>query len=180
MEHRDYMSKPFPKNIIIDPTGAFFKWKDLPYNKWAFWRSDNKYEVTRDYSVQLSFRPLKAIELEFFSISASGHLKIKKGYRWDGASGPTIDTISTMRASCIHDVLYQAMRLELLDRYEFKRLADKELASIMREDYHPENRAGEIWSDFRADYYEQAVIKAGWGACGGTKTDMIKGFLGLI
>ena len=39
---------------------------------------------------------------------------IRSGYAWDGASGPTIDSKSSMEASLVHDALYQLMRMELL------------------------------------------------------------------
>lgn len=35
---------------------------------------------------------------------------VKAGYCWNGASGPTIDTPSSMRGSLMHDVGYQALR----------------------------------------------------------------------
>ena len=41
-------------------------------------------------------------------------LTVKKGYCWDGASGPTIDTKTVMKASLVHDVLYQLMRERVL------------------------------------------------------------------
>ena len=44
------------------------------------------------------------------------HLLISEGYSWDGASGPTWDTDGTMRASLVHDALYQMMRIGALDR----------------------------------------------------------------
>ena len=44
---------------------------------------------------------------------------VEKDYAWDGPSGPTIDTSNSMRASLVHDVLYQAMREEGL-AYEFR------------------------------------------------------------
>ncbi len=43
-------------------------------------------------------------------LSPSGVLTIKKGYAWDGPSGPTIDTASVMRGSLVHDCLYQLLR----------------------------------------------------------------------
>ena len=43
-------------------------------------------------------------------VMRNGTMVIGKGYAWDGASGPTIDTESTMRASLIHDAWYQLMR----------------------------------------------------------------------
>ena len=36
---------------------------------------------------------------------------IKKGYAWDGASGPTFDTRASFKASLVHDAFYQCMRL---------------------------------------------------------------------
>lgn len=39
---------------------------------------------------------------------------VKKGYAWDGASGPTFDTRGSMQAALVHDVLYQCMRLDYI------------------------------------------------------------------
>jgi hypothetical protein len=60
-------------------------------------------------------------------------LWIVTGYAWDGASGPTIDTRSVIRASLVHDALYQLMRLGVLDR-GWRATADADLARIMIED----------------------------------------------
>jgi hypothetical protein len=51
----------------------------------------------------------------------SGILRIRKGYAWDGPSGPAIHTKSFMRGSLVHDALYQLIRerkLMLSDRKE--------------------------------------------------------------
>lgn len=53
-----------------------------------------------------------------------GVLNITKGYAWDGASGPTADTKSTMQGALVHDVLYQMMREGLIGR-EMKDAADQ-------------------------------------------------------
>ena len=37
-------------------------------------------------------------------------MQIRKGYSWDGPSGPTIDTDNFMRGSLFHDSWYQIMR----------------------------------------------------------------------
>ena len=39
-----------------------------------------------------------------------GTLRIDPGFRWDGASGPTMDTPSTFKASLVHDALYMLIR----------------------------------------------------------------------
>ena len=73
------------------------------------------------------------IETDFISLSKDGILLIKKGYAWDGPSGPAFDTKSFMRASLIHDVLYQLIRLEKLSK-EDRLIADLELKRICIED----------------------------------------------
>lgn len=50
------------------------------------------------------------IEDTFFTLYPSGLLTIRKGFAWDGASGPTFDTKNSMRASLVHDVFCVCMR----------------------------------------------------------------------
>ncbi len=64
---------------------------------------------------------------------ASTLLSVKDGYMWDGPSGPTIDDRTNMRASLVHDVLYQAMREGLFDR-SYRKAADQELRRLMIKD----------------------------------------------
>ncbi len=61
-------------------------------------------------------------------------LSVKEGYLWDGPSGPTIDDQTNMRASLVHDVLYQAMREDLISRELYRKAADQELRRLMIED----------------------------------------------
>lgn len=74
-----------------------------------FYREGYKYQLAQEYSLQT---PIKGthIEDEYFLLLDDGLLTIRKGYAWDGASGPTIDTKSSMRASLVHDVFCQVMR----------------------------------------------------------------------
>ena len=74
-------------------------------------------------------------------------LAIFKGYAWDGASGPTFDDKTNMRASLVHDALYQLMREKLLDR-KHRKYADELFRDICIEDG---------MGKFRAWYYYQAV-----------------------
>lgn len=82
-----------------------------------------KYLLVEDYEYELPFKPNVAILNDFIFISNTGKLLIKKGYAWDGPSGPTIDTKSFMRGSLIHDALYQLIRSSLLP-YEDRKIAD--------------------------------------------------------
>lgn len=50
------------------------------------------------------------IEDDLFTLYESGLLVIRKGFAWDGASGPTFDSKSSMRASLVHDVFCICMR----------------------------------------------------------------------
>lgn len=65
---------------------------------------------------------------KWISLNKDGLVRIEAGYAWDGASGPTIDTKSSMRGSLIHDALYQLMRRGLLEHNGLTRkVADKKL-----------------------------------------------------
>ena len=85
------------------------------------------------------------------SIDDSGILLIKKGYAWDGCSGPTIDTKTTMKAGLIHDALYQLIREGILPM-SYRERADEILREVM---------IAEGASKFRAWYYYKAVRKFG-------------------
>jgi len=63
-------------------------------------------------------------EAGFISFDKGGRIMVKVGYVWDGASGPTIDTPSSVCASLGHDVMYELMRLRLIPD-TFKAIADK-------------------------------------------------------
>ena len=69
-------------------------------------------------------------------------------YAWDGPSGPTIDTDNSMRASLIHDVLYQAIRENGLT-CEFRRRADLEFRRILKSDGMSFPRRWIWWSAVR-------------------------------
>lgn len=85
-------------------------------------------------------------------IDSDGALKTKKGYAWDGPSGPTIDTKNFMRGSLVHDALYQLMRERVLGQ-KHRRSADRLLRSMCRTD-------GMSWP--RATWVFLAVRICGW------------------
>jgi hypothetical protein len=53
-------------------------------------------------------------EYGFISFYANGQVKVRSGFCWDGASGPTLDTIDSVCAALGHDVLYKLMGQKLL------------------------------------------------------------------
>ena len=117
-----------------------------------------KYELLEDYEYELHFDNPLGLKSDYFMILPRSTLIIEAGYCWDGCSGPTIDTKSTMRAGLVHDALYQAMREGLLSTW-MKRAADDELLVIMTED------GSGWWGRFRAAYYHQAVVIFGGSSC---------------
>jgi len=106
-----------------------------------------KYQLVETYSHNIGICPSDFLRTEYLQIDPDGYLTIKKGYAWDGASGPTVDTKSSMRGSLVHDALYQMIRLGLLDK-SYREKADLFLYEICRED-------GMLW--IRANVWEKFV-----------------------
>lgn len=72
-----------------------------------------KYELIRHVSVQTEIKGYR-VHTEYADLYKDGRLVGRSGYRWDGPSGPTIDTPSTMRPSLFHDILWQMIEEGLL------------------------------------------------------------------
>ena len=144
-------------HTIIDHENIDFVYKDIKDKKY-------KYETVKNYHVLTNIKPEVFIDTPFLSLGRGGVLSIQSGYRWDGASGPTLDTRNTMRASCIHDALYQLIRCSLLS-LSHKDSADKELAIIMEEDWMPKTTPGRVWNKVRSGYYYWGVRLFGRWAC---------------
>lgn len=93
-----------------------------------------KYEVEDDFIFIL---PLKGFEFSnpYLILKKNGEMTIKKGYRYDGATGG-IDTGSFRIPSLVHDGLYQILResnFEKKEREYFRKESDiilKELCKI--------------------------------------------------
>lgn len=51
--------------------------------------------------------PPGADRVPWIELKPDGTLIIREGYSWDGPSGPAIDTENFMRASLVHDAIYQ-------------------------------------------------------------------------
>ena len=106
-----------------------------PYIKY---RSGYKYWLAEEYKVKVSIIPENNVPKDkttksFIELNTEGVLVIKKGYAWDGPSGPTIDIPSFMRGSLVHDALYQLLREKEIEQ-KWRDEADEELRRICRED----------------------------------------------
>jgi hypothetical protein len=99
------------------------------------YRRGYKYQLAKDEIFKTPFRPTEKIRSEFIDLDTVGILTVKAGYAWDGASGPTIDTKNTMRASLAHDALYQLIRQEYLPyTVKTRHMADDFLYTCLIED----------------------------------------------
>jgi len=98
------------------------------------YNSGYKYQLKEAYTVMIEIKPSSPINTRYLGLDTSGNLTLHEGYAWDGPSGPTIDTLSFMRGSLVHDALYQLMRDQHLDRSVHRETADRILQRICKED----------------------------------------------
>lgn len=108
-----------------------------------------KYQLMEDYGVTVDIVPEGPIEFQFLSLLSGGLLTIRKGYAWDGPSGPSIDTRDFMRGSLIHDALYQLMRLGALNYQIHRRRADEILREACLQDGMSSIRAWYVYHAVR-------------------------------
>jgi hypothetical protein len=104
-----------------------------------------KYQLMERYSFDVAIKEYE-IDTPYLSLGNDGILIIKKGYAWDGPSGPTIDTLNFMRGSLVHDALYQLMRMGKI-LYSYKDHADRLLQKICIDDGMSKVRA---WGVYQA------------------------------
>jgi hypothetical protein len=123
-------------------------------DKCLYFKRGYKYQVNRDYHITLDIIPYAPIALEHVTMDLAGRTVINAGYAWNGASGPTMDTLNSMIGSLAHDVGYQLIRLGLIDP-GYKPYLDKVLHDLCTEDG--------MYS-WRADYWRWAVLKFGVGS----------------
>ena len=111
------------------------------------YRGGYKYQLASDYLIATRVRPKRTIQTEYLTLTRDGLLAIRKGYAWDGPSGPTLDTRNFMVGSVAHDALYQIMRLGHLDAERWREVADSELRRLCRQSGMSRLRA---WWVYRA------------------------------
>ena len=108
-----------------------------------------KYQLVRDYSVQIPIKPRKPTNTRFIKLTKSGKLTVKNHYAWDGPSGPTVDTRTFMRGSLVHDALYQLMRERHLDHRKDRKAADELLRDMCIQDGMSRLRARYVYDGVR-------------------------------
>ncbi len=98
------------------------------------YRAGYKYQLAEDYQIVTSIKPPADVVTVFINLDKNGYLEIKSGYAWDGTSGPVVDTTNNLRASLVHDALYQLMRKRKISAKEHKDRADRLFRKICKED----------------------------------------------
>lgn len=73
-----------------------------------------------------------------------GRILVKKGFSWDGASGPMPDKNTIMRGSMVHDALYRLLRERGIPQ-KARLLADQLLRRLCLEDGMPVAEAESIY-----------------------------------
>ena len=98
------------------------------------YRKIYKYELSERFVSSTRCRPhLQRDFAQWLKLSKAGWLEIREGYSWDGPSGPALDTKNFMRASLVHDALYQMIQEGLLHP-RFRKEADQTMLDICKAD----------------------------------------------
>ena len=109
-----------------------------------------KYRLLKSYRIFINL--VGNVNTKYFSLK-NGWLTVKKGYAWDGCSGPSIDTKTNMRGGLVHDTLYQMLRDGYLPQgHGHRKFADKLFKKILLQDG---------MFILRAEYYYFGVRKFG-------------------
>lgn len=116
------------------------------------------YRTTADYWIDLPLSACREWHEEFLALEtladgsaladARVRLSVYAGYSWDGPSGPTLDTVDFLRASLVHDALYQLLREGVLPAAA-RADADRILREISAEDGMPFLRRWLDWAGVR-------------------------------
>jgi hypothetical protein len=125
-----------------------------PNNKLKFKKRAYKYQTLTGYRIYTGLKGYH-VESDWYTLTEDGWLFIKKGYAWDGASGPPIDDETNYVPSLVHDVFYQMMRRNELP------LSAKEYADDLLQTMMVERGASEL----RAKIYHDGVAFGGASSC---------------
>ncbi len=132
------------------------RWVELKKNdaRRMMFRREYKYLVMEEYVFQLehtypaftvyrqSRLQREASPLPMFEFDGN-RLVVYPGYSWDGASGPAVDTRSSMAPSLMHDCAYQSIRMRRLSR-DYRKAADSDFRELLRFE-----GMGRVWSRVR-------------------------------
>lgn len=105
------------------------------------YKSKYKYQLVEKYEMRIPITPRDDKVTEYINLDTKGNLTVKRSYAWDGPSGPVKDTPKNMRASLVHDALYQLMRMEKLSARTHRKTADQLFRDMCKQDGVSKRRA---------------------------------------
>ena len=114
----------------------------------VWWRYELLENYTMNFADEYGIRMVKNPDyvepssLSSFRISAT-KLTAFKGFQWDGASGPTLQPKSSVRATLVHDVMCSAIHNEVLLKTS-RANADLIFREILKDDGMSKQRR-DIW-----------------------------------
>ena len=146
-----------PYYMLLDIHGNEFYYRKIKHVQY-------NYELLRDYIVDVGIQPHTNILGKFYYLDYKGVLTIRTGYKWDGVSGPMIDTDNTMIAGAIHDVGYRMIRRGELN-IEYKSEWDSIFKKVLLENGKPVTIFGQWWNILRANYAYAGVHFFGGSSC---------------
>lgn len=110
------------------------EFKDL---QTVHYKAGYRYQTTRDYEQWVASAGIYPVNgpggNEFVWLTIDGRLIIRKGYAWDGASGPAYNDKAFVRPSLGHDANAQLWQLGVIDDAG-RRAADRLLGRMLRHD----------------------------------------------
>lgn len=116
------------------------------------YRSGYRFQLAEDYSIATTVHDAvrtTALGNDYVWLAPNGWLNVRKGYAWDGASGPVRQTPDIVRGSLVHDALYQLMR-ECGLSATWKPVADELLRTMCIEDGMPHWMAQAVYQAVKA------------------------------
>jgi hypothetical protein len=116
------------------------------------YRKGYKYQLAMSMSGHVPIRPKGNIVTEFIELTRDGYMTIKKGYAWDGASGPTFNTKNSQTPSLVHDAFCQLIRQGYLpqraraqaDKFFYDMLRDRKMWKIRARIWYQGVRIGSL------------------------------------
>lgn len=99
----------------------------------VYYRTGYRHQLAEDYEIKAGIFPVEPGGNDYVQLSKDGHLKISKGYAWDGASGPTINDSTFVRGSLVHDAYCQLWDMGIITDAG-RAAADRMLGDMLRED----------------------------------------------
>ena len=105
-------------------------------NPTVFYSKGYKYILRRPYVIQTEIRPDHFIigGDGMIRLDTDGTLYLKERYAWNGANGPTVDTLDSMAGSLVHDAFCQLINEGLLSYALWRQPVDRELWRLITND----------------------------------------------